>query len=391
MKTSTPPRRSSLAPAKTRVADTLRRRIMGGTLRFGEALPSERLLSEQLGVGRTIVRQALAELDEEGLLQRTGPRLRTVKFDRQDNHPMWLKQSVVILTPPHLRGANASVRTRWLQYTTLGTIDHLRARNIHAITFNLNSIESSELERLASSRPLGLLVPEIGGEEKAILTIAGMFQKMKVPVVAYGGNPALERFDRVVSNHDQGSYDLTRAVIARGCRSILRFWPQPWSSYWLTARSSGFERALREARLKVTPVVEYPSTQAPLDDKARFDYAVRQIAGFLLEPLRRFKPDALLLASDRDVPYTAAALKLHGIDPGKDVLLGGYDHYWSFCEERAFEPQAPAFSVDKCNFRAGEKMIELLLDSVDQTPLPTGQVRGVRQELVDYAQPSSRG
>ncbi len=374
--------------AKTRVAAMLREQILAGTLRFGEALPSERTLSEQLGVGRTVVRQALAELDDEGLLERKGTRVRTVVFDRGDDHPTWLKKSVAILTPRRLTGGPAPTRTRWLQYTTLRTIDHLRDRDIHAITLSLGAIDDRDLQKLARSKPLGILIPELGIDQRALLQLADLFREAGVPVVCYGGSPALANFDRVTSDHEGGTSQLVKALLAKGCRSILRFWPRPWETYWFEARSRSYTRLLEQASLKVHPIIEFPYTPAPLEDRAKFDYAVRQVAGFLIGPLRQYRPNALLLSTDRDVPYAAAALRLHGIEPGRDIFLAGYDNYWPHCEEQALELTAPDFTVDKCNDKAGAEMVRLLFDRINQLLPPEPQTRIVDQELIRAAPPA---
>jgi DNA-binding FadR family transcriptional regulator len=57
--------RRSLATA---VFDQLAERILGGELAAGEPLPAERLLCSTLGVSRTAVREALARLEQVGLI-----------------------------------------------------------------------------------------------------------------------------------------------------------------------------------------------------------------------------------------------------------------------------------------------------------------------------------
>jgi DNA-binding LacI/PurR family transcriptional regulator len=321
-------------------------------------------------------------LDQEGLLERQGPRLRTVIFEEGQGRPTWLKRSVAILIPRRLASAPAAPGNRWLQYTTLRTIDHLRDRDIHAITLSLGAIEGEELERLARSSPLGVLIPEVGHDDTDILGMADLFRRSGVPVVCYGGSPALADFDRVMSDHEGGSRALIDAVLSRGCRSVLRFWPRPWNRYWLDARSRSYNEAMEQAGLDVPPVVEFPWTGAPISDRARFDYVVRQVAGFLVEPLRLYRPDALLLATDRDVAYAAAALRLHGLEPGRDVLLAGYDNYAQDCEETVFEPTLPAFTVDKRNDAAGSEMVRLLWERINQLLPPGRQTWLVKQELM---------
>jgi GntR family transcriptional regulator, transcriptional repressor for pyruvate dehydrogenase complex len=51
------------------VHERLRQEILGGRLEPGAAVPSERVLSEQLGVNRHAVREALKRLEQAGLVQ----------------------------------------------------------------------------------------------------------------------------------------------------------------------------------------------------------------------------------------------------------------------------------------------------------------------------------
>lgn len=62
-----PARASGLASAS--VHDGLRARILSGDLAPGDAVPSERVLSEELGVNRHAVREALKRLQQAGLVQ----------------------------------------------------------------------------------------------------------------------------------------------------------------------------------------------------------------------------------------------------------------------------------------------------------------------------------
>lgn len=60
----------SATPVYVQVAQELQRRIENGELRRGSALPAERDLATHLHISRVTVRQALALLEKQGLLQR---------------------------------------------------------------------------------------------------------------------------------------------------------------------------------------------------------------------------------------------------------------------------------------------------------------------------------
>ena len=62
-------------PAYRVVSDHLRQRIVGGEILPGQALPIEADLSGHYGVHRSTVREALRQLEQEGLVQRSGKKL----------------------------------------------------------------------------------------------------------------------------------------------------------------------------------------------------------------------------------------------------------------------------------------------------------------------------
>jgi DNA-binding FadR family transcriptional regulator len=64
-----------VAPAYRVLSADLRRRIIDGSLRQGDALPTEAELSERFGVHRSTVREGLRQLEQEGLLRRDGKKL----------------------------------------------------------------------------------------------------------------------------------------------------------------------------------------------------------------------------------------------------------------------------------------------------------------------------
>src|SRR5574343_771958 len=69
------PEKKRATPAYRQVSDQLRQRIVGGELRAGDALPIEADLSIQFAVHRSTVREALRQLEQEGLVQRSGKKL----------------------------------------------------------------------------------------------------------------------------------------------------------------------------------------------------------------------------------------------------------------------------------------------------------------------------
>jgi GntR family transcriptional regulator, transcriptional repressor for pyruvate dehydrogenase complex len=73
-------------PLYLQVAESIREAIIAGTLSPGDALPTERDLSESFGVSRASVREALRALQAQGLVSATGSPSRTVVVEGAGAH-----------------------------------------------------------------------------------------------------------------------------------------------------------------------------------------------------------------------------------------------------------------------------------------------------------------
>lgn len=69
------PEKPLVKPAYRVVTQALRRRIESGELRLGQALPIEHELAAHFGVHRSTVREALRQLEQDGMVRRDGKRL----------------------------------------------------------------------------------------------------------------------------------------------------------------------------------------------------------------------------------------------------------------------------------------------------------------------------
>lgn len=58
------------SPAYRAVSEALERLILGGRLKPGDPLPTEQELSERFGVNRSTVREAIRQIEQEGMLER---------------------------------------------------------------------------------------------------------------------------------------------------------------------------------------------------------------------------------------------------------------------------------------------------------------------------------
>jgi DNA-binding LacI/PurR family transcriptional regulator len=374
--------------SRIRLVEAIRRSITDGELGRDGPLPSERELAKSFKVGRNTLRLALNDLSQEGLIQKTGPRVRTVRRPEVSDAGEWMRRAVVVLAPPIASDQNLQTRTNWLRYVMLGTVESIRSAGLHAISLSVGELQNSDASRLARSKPMGVLVPDLLPGSAVIADAVRAFSAAGVPVVVYGGNGDLGPVDRVKSDHEMGSYQLTRWMIAQGRRRIAQCWPKPWSTYWFEARQRGYERAMREGGLEPLPVIEFPYIQSPALEQERFNYNAKQVAGFLFGSVHGMDRDGaqpvdgLLMGTDRDAVYASAALRLLGREPNRDVLIAGYDDYVDRIEEKQWEPLGPAATVNKQNETMGELMVQMLRERAEGSIDPAPRTRVAPPRLV---------
>ena len=386
-RSSRPLERSSLLPREApRVAALRRVRswIEDGTFAPGQPLPSERALSEQLGVARLTVSQALSTLAEEGWIRSNGGKLRIVNgkpelSQKTAKKASLLEHSIAVLTgyseaPQHKQSG-------WLEYITTGATGAIREAGWHSLLLHPARVGGSEVSRLLGDPPAGLIVTDLPIENDPLRKVLFRLQNEGVRVVVYGDWPAYADFDRVTSDHEAGAYALTRHLIGQGRTRILQTTIAPTDGYWYAPRRAGYERAMREAGLEPLPSLELPSF--PKGNEDAFRGGVRTLAGYLIEHFNGAAPiDAILASTDADVFGLSAACRLFNRELGRDVLLCGYDNYWAEWPARQFESCVPTATVDKNNRLIGETMVGLLLERLEGRLSEDAQKRVVEPQLV---------
>jgi DNA-binding LacI/PurR family transcriptional regulator len=366
---------------QARVIHSLKQWMSDGALSAGSLLPSERVLSEQLQVNRGTVRRALQVLQEEGLLRTQNGRTRIVT-QQNERRAGALRNSVALIAPLFSSHPTEAHRNGRIEFISRGAMEAIRQIGKHAMALNPDCLTKNEVQELASELPFGVVITDIAVNPARGIELASWFRAAGVPVSIYGDSPANDPFDRVTSDQEDGSYQLTKYLIERDCRRILNFWSAPADRYWNLQRRAGYERAMNEAGLAPLPTAQMPPFPQPDGDAAAFERSTRATAGYLIEHLVGEEPvDGLLLSTDSDYFGVAAACRLCGKEPQRDVLIVGYDNYWFDDDKRRFEATAPLATIDKRNEVMGGELLRLLADRVKGT-LPAGpQRRVVRPQI----------
>lgn len=378
---------------RARAIRSLREWMESGVLRPGEPLPPERVLADKLGVGRATLQRALAVLESEGMLKFHGGHTRIVVDHRPT--PAGMIRSAVALLSFYRNPTSDEIRSHWTEQTCRGALEEIRNQGLNALSFYLEQMAPDDVAKLAADHPMGVVVPEAGYPPRPIAReLIDKLIECQVRFVVYGDWPQWANFDRVGSDHETGSYELTRWLVGQGCRRILMLWPEPTDAWWAKARRVGYERALKEVGVAPVPLRKMLALPAAgWDENAtpaeRFNAQARYLAGHLVDYVNTRSVigggesiDAIMLPTDLWVPPVVAACRVLGLRPNQDILIAGYDNYWQENPAQAFEPMGPAATVDKMNADLGRAMVQLLAARAEGKLPEEPQCRRVMPKLI---------
>lgn len=334
-------------------------------------VPAENLLAERFGVSRGTVRSGLAVLAERGVLEKRGRRMHVVPKPKGSGSSL-MNRTIILLGPSDKDDAIRKRNSGFMDAIQAGALEEVMARNMHSLWLNASQLHGGELEELAQIRPGGALLFTPAHPTPAFDAAARQLAASGIPVVSSVHSTLYEKIDHVLPDHAEGTRQLTDELLRRGCKRILCYLARGRAEYWVAARYRGYSAAMQAAGLTPEPLPEncYWGCNYDAEDawqESRFHEEVRLAAGYLLDYFRPGAPapDALLAKTDWDVPILAAALRLLGRTPGKDVVIAGYDNKIVFNGWSRLENYTPPLTVDKRNNEIGRRMTARLLTHID--------------------------
>jgi len=352
-------------------------------------LPSERELSQRLEVSRPTLRLVLRAMEQAGLVQSMGTRGRIVQ---QASEAATATGTAIILAPAPGDGSAPEGRPQpgWAHHTWLSAVAELHGRGQQALVVNPAQTAPSDLKHLAMDHPTGVIVIMLHDwiKRQGQADVLDDLRSAGVPVVLEALACDGPDFDTVDSDQQAGAAMLTRWLLSRGHRRVLRVWGPPAvemlpNPNWLRARDAGYEQAMTEAGLEPLEALRVDPVGFSATGRRRWEQRVRYLAGHLVDVLRGpDAPDALMAISDGPYFALAAACRLLGLEPQKDIAIVGFDNYWQQLPERQWEPTVPLATVDKRNAEIGRKLVSLLLDRGEGSPAREPVHRLIRPELV---------
>ncbi|MCL1855641.1 MAG: GntR family transcriptional regulator [Clostridia bacterium] len=315
-----------MEPKYQAVADVLRKAIARGVFSDGQALSTEAELKDRFGVSRQTVRQAIALLENDGLVQRKrgsgtyvahGPR----------RHGSVLNVGVIItyitdyIFPSIVRGVESVLS------------DQNCLMSLSA-TYNDPSREEALLTRLLATPLDGLIVE---GTRTALpnpnLPVYEKLRERNIPYVFINGYyPALTQCVHVVTDDEAGGYLAVKSLMKKGFTRIAGIFKSDDMQGRL--RHTGFVKALLHYRLYESPeacdkAVCWFTTQT----KDRF---LRQGPGAAFLNSLTLQADSLVCYNDEIALLVLSRLPALGLSVPEDLSIISFDDspYASVCSPK---------------------------------------------------------
>lgn len=345
---------STSMPTAERVAQALRERIQSGVYPAATWLPSERAIATDLGAGRPSVREALAILRQDGLIeQATGGRPRVAATDapaRAGARAPRRAIAAVIPQPPSYVTAHAllggmscalvrsSPRYSVLVYdpSALADPDHGPARpEIEALT-------RAEHEGAAGIVIWSSLEPEC-------ITEMDRIQRCGAPIVFVDRAPAGYDHDFVGIDNRGGVMLAVEHLHALGHRRIA-FLSHPDRIYPVVEREHGYLDGLHRHGMRPIPQMLF---RAGRTIGVRADEALAQ---FMSLP---HPPTAIVAVNDLHAFELLTAAAAHGIRVPQDLSVVGFD------DVEQYSPGPAVLTTVRQPFaEMGRRAAELLLQRI---------------------------
>lgn len=362
--------------------------ICDGTLAAGMPIPPERDLAQRLSLPRATVARALKMLENEGVLSFAGARTRVVACRPSGYGISGLIRSSVLLLSSSLEPMPEHRQWGWADWVVQGAAAELRSRGYGVFSLDPRTASAGTASDFLRDPPAGIIVPEVFFEERkgtmADPQVLRRFLDSGIPVAVYGGEDGVSCFDRVLSDHQAGAYELVKLLIERGRKAPVMVFSGSGKSRWMEDRVIGYESALKDFGMSPKPILCVPDFPGEYSESAEyFEETSRFTAGYLSDLFRNgAQCDSILAVSDGKVFPVMRALEILGRSSHSDVAVAGYDNYYLDSWERRFFDAVPFATVDKRNYEMGREMAGLLAGRISGENTGDPAIRKVKPEII---------
>lgn len=351
-------------PAVAHLTQVIEERIEQGNYQSGTWLPTERALSEEFAVDRSVVRAAFLQLEARQLIVRAQGRRPWVKEralpvptkTNQTRRGSALQTLAVIL--PHqeafvsslavLRGINQTLRLQSSSFR-LQIFDNYGDGAREAGVLEQKALQAVEDEGLG-----GVILWHMG--DTYTLPDLQHLMRKSVPVVFIDRCPSELNCDFVGVDNRHSAQRAVNHLLAQGHRRIAHLTHPDWASP-VRERYDGYCDALRLAGIEVTPELVLDVGALPSPCKTAADYF------FHLDPA----PTAVFAVNDGIAHSLIAEVERSGRHVPDDLSVIGFD------DIERFSPRPAILTTLRNPFDLmGRRAAELLLHRMEaRHPAPT--------------------
>jgi DNA-binding FadR family transcriptional regulator len=233
------------APAYKALSAEIERKILGGELKPGEPLPAEQELAERFAVNRSTVREAIRQLEQEGLLVRgAGRRLQVALPGLYDLSPRTTRALVL---------QQVTFRELWEIAVVLEPCA-ARLAATHSTDSDLEELDAN-VEATAQAVRAGAAFTELDVQFHAIVARASRNRVLMLArePVSLLYRPTLAELQRRLPQTGQRNLDAHRRIVA-----ALRRRDADDAETWARKHLNDFQRGYRLAALDMDAAVELP-------------------------------------------------------------------------------------------------------------------------------------
>ncbi|MFO7973600.1 MAG: GntR family transcriptional regulator [Candidatus Hydrogenedentota bacterium] len=339
------------------VAALLKRRIENGELTEGSRVPSEHQLARSHGLTRNQAREALRELEWEGLI---------VRRRGSGSYVARLNDRIAAI-PPASPGTVALIFPQYLSRFSRGVFDgfmrHMAQAGRQTIAYNWQQEKAAELRLLRTLGESGVagLVAWIEHDEEEVRDLVTELCERPFPIVLVDRYLRGVDTDYVASDNEAIGYRLTRMLLDKGHRRIgfVGLQKRPPSS--VRERLQGYRRALEEAG------ITYDERIVGGDRKASDQSLAKCANAFMALPER---PTAFVCIHDLVAKLLYDPLTQLGYKMPAEVEFAALDD--GHVPE---DIKMPMVQLRQQAQVIGAKSAKLLIERIGEPTLPPRQVR----------------
>lgn len=328
----------------TRLSTALKQRIEAGEWGYGAMLPSEHELCEVYNVSRGTVRQAMAELEAEGLVRRERGRGTFLAHSGIQTIPKLNHQSTISFIVPY-------VRDSFIPSILLG-LESIARHNGCSVVFNHVENDLSQQDealRKALSQGLDSIVLYPVSSQEAGPVLRDLAAR-RFPLVIVDRTIHGLQSDAVTSDNFGGGVIATQHLLSLGHRHVAFLsWIEPATS--MEYRRLGYRQALQEAGLPNDPALEWEVVGYPDIDQTALEQRLLQTG----------RPTAIFAANDQLAMAVLRAARAARLSIPDDLALVGFDNL-----DISAQLDIPLTTIAQPAFEIGRVAGELVLMRLSQ-------------------------